>query len=179
MQPARIIHALTDLCLGTMVGIAAGASVAASTIFGVSRERGFDKQIANTLAGAMFDRLGWPMVGLACLALAGCLYAAARPPVSRGSATAWRAMAGLAGVVVACALATQVYFAPRMQELRENSTWVKGELVDPAERAEFGRMHGWSFGVAGLATVLCAGLLLGRRLAGAGQGSEGGGVFPA
>ena len=29
MKPVRLIHALTDLCLGTMVGVSVGASVAA------------------------------------------------------------------------------------------------------------------------------------------------------
>jgi hypothetical protein len=164
---SRLIHAITDLCLGTLVGVSVGTSVAASVIFGVSRQQGFDKHIANTLAGSMFDVLGWPVFGLACVAMVGCLYSVLRPPLPatrKDGVLAWKLMAGASVLVVVCALATQVYFAPRMKDLRQNSTWVNGELVDPAEKAEFGRMHGWSFGVAGLATLLCAGLLVGRRL---------------
>ncbi|MBX3475147.1 MAG: DUF4149 domain-containing protein [Planctomycetes bacterium] len=167
MPLARIIHAITDLCLGTLVGVSVGTSVAASVIFGVSRQQGFDKHIANTLAGSMFDMLGWPVFALACVAMTGCLYSVLRPPLPatrKTGAGPWKVMAGLSVVVVVCALATQVYFAPAMKDLRQNSTWVNGELADPAEKAEFARMHGWSFGVAGLATLLCAGLLVGRRL---------------
>lgn len=170
MNPGRILHALTDLALGMLVGISVGASVAAWTIFGVSREQGFDKHIANTLAGGMFDRLGWPVFALACFAAVGCLAAARKPPLAAAltpkGRRPWHVMASISLLIVVCAFATQVYFAPRMQELRANSTWVNGELADPAEKAAFGRMHGYSSGVAGLATVLAAGLLLWRRLAG-------------
>lgn len=170
MKPARLIHALTDLCLGTMVGVSVGASVAAWTIFSVSRESGFEKHVANTLAGSMFDRLGWPMFAMACIACAGCIYAAMRPPLpsiptGRGMLP-WRAMAAASVLIVACAAATQLHFAPRMKELRQNATWVNGELADPAQKAEFGRTHGLSFAVAGAATLLAAGLVVGRRLAG-------------
>lgn len=174
MAPARIIHAMTDLCLGTMVGVSVGASVAASTIFGVSREQGFEKHIANTLAGSMFDRLGWPAVAMALVAMAGCLYSVLRPPVPvavDASRTPWKVMAGASVLIVLCALATQLYFAPRMKDLRQNSTWVNGELTDPAEKAAFGRAHGWSFGIAGLATVLAAGVLFSRRLCGGKAGA--------
>jgi len=174
MIRSRLIHAVTDLCLGTLVGVSVGASVAASVIFGVSRERGYDKQIANTLAGSMFDLLGWPVFALACVAMVGCLYSVLRPPAPatrKDNLLPWKAMAGASVLVVVCALATQTYFAPRMKDLRENSTWVNGELTDPAQKAEFGRMHGYSFGVAGLATLLCAGLLVSRRLF-VGQGRE-------
>ncbi|MBK9974429.1 MAG: hypothetical protein IPP14_06620 [Planctomycetes bacterium] len=174
MRPTAILQALTDLCLGALVGISVGASVAAWTIFGVSREQGFDKHVANTLAGGMFDRLGWPVFGLACFAAAGCTLAALRPPCRRPSGATpppaasrwpWQVMALVSLLIVLCALATQVYFAPAMQDLRANSTWVNGELADPAQKAAFGRMHGFSSGIAGLATVLSAGLLLWRRLA--------------
>jgi hypothetical protein len=165
---ARWIHALTDLCLGILVGVSVGASVAASVIFGVSRESGYPKQYANTLAGSMFDRLGLPMVILAALATAGCIYAALKPPVgvmpSRRLLGAWKAMAAAAVLMLAGALATQFYFAPTMKHLRENSTWVDGELVDPAEKATFGRTHGLSMAVSLAATVLAAGLVVGRRV---------------
>lgn len=169
MKPARLIHALTDLCLGTLVGVSVGSSVAAWTIFSVSREQGFAKQVANTLAGSMFDRLGWPVVSLASVAALGCIYAARRPPlpsVPTGRARLpWQLMAGAAVLIVACALATQLFFAPRMKELRENSTWVNGELADPDQRKVFGRAHGMSMAVAALATLLAAGVLVSRRLA--------------
>jgi len=174
MKAGPVVQALTDLCLGTLVGISVGASVAAWTIFGVSREQGFDKHIANTLAGGMFDRLGWPVFGLACFAAVGCVVAALRQPGNGANATSlrrpgsrwpWQVMAFVSLLIVLCALATQVYFAPAMQDLRANSTWVNGELTDPAQKAAFGRMHGFSSGIAGLATILSAGLLLWRRLA--------------
>jgi hypothetical protein len=157
---SRIIHAFTDLCLALIFGVSIGASVAAATIFGVSREHGFDKHVANTLAGSMFDRLGWPMLVAALVATVGCLYAAKRQP---GKAS--KAMAGAAVLMLALACLTQFVFAPRMAELRNNSTWVNGELVDEAERAEFRRRHGYSMAVSGLATVIAGGLIVGRRLA--------------
>lgn len=165
---ARLIHAFTDLCLGILVGASVGASVAASVIFGVSREAGYPKQYANTLAGSMFDRLGWPMVVLAAVATVGCLYAALRPPVgvmpSRRLLLGWKCMAVAAVLMFAGALLTQFHFAPTMKHLRENSTWVDGELADPAEKATFGRTHGLSMGVSLVATALAAGLVIGRRL---------------
>jgi hypothetical protein len=162
MRAAKLIHGLTDLCLGTLVGVSVGTSVAASVIFGVSREQGFEKQIANTLAGTMFDRLGWPMLIVAALALLGCLYAVRRPPptVQRGAAMV---MALLAALMFAGAVLTQFHYAPTMKQLRETSLWVDGELADPAEKAAFSRAHGWSMGVSGLATLLAAGLVIGRR----------------
>lgn len=168
MKPARLIHAMTDLCLGLIVGAAVGASVAASVIFGVSREQGFEKHIANTLAGSMFDRLGWPMLVTAVVATVGCLYAAKKPPAT-GFMTArtralWKLMGGAGLVMLLCGALTQFYFAPRMADLRANSTWVNGELADPAEKAEFGRSHGFSMGVSGLAALIAAGLIVGRRV---------------
>jgi ABC-type Fe3+ transport system permease subunit len=156
---ARIIHAFTDLCLALIFGVSIGASVAAATIFGVSREQGFDKHIANTLAGSMFDRLGWPMLVAALVATVGCLYAAKRQP---GRAS--RVMAGAAVIMLALACLTQFVFAPRMADLRANSTWVNGELADEAERTEFRRSHGYSMAVSGLATLIAAGLIVGRRM---------------
>ena len=105
MKPARIIHALTDLCLAVLVGTSVGTSVAAATIFGVSREQGFPKHIANTLAGTMFDRLGWPMLILALLATLGCLYAIKKPAVT-GLVTprtrlAWKLMGAAAVLMLA------------------------------------------------------------------------------
>ncbi|MCA8937504.1 MAG: DUF4149 domain-containing protein, partial [Planctomycetes bacterium] len=122
MKPARLIHAMTDLCLGLIVGAAVGASVAASVIFGVSREQGFEKHIANTLAGSMFDRLGWPMLVAAVVATVGCLYAAKKPPAT-GFMTArtralWKLMGGAGLVMLLCGALTQFYFAPRMADLR-------------------------------------------------------------
>ncbi|MCA8911874.1 MAG: DUF4149 domain-containing protein [Planctomycetes bacterium] len=176
MKPARIIHALTDLCLAVLVGTSVGTSVAAATIFGVSREQGFPKHIANTLAGTMFDRLGWPMLILALLATLGCLYAIKKPAVT-GLVTprtrlAWKLMGAAAVLMLAGACLTQFYFAPRMKYLREHSHWVNGELADPAEKAEFGRSHGLSMGISGLATLIAAGLIVGRRLSGGEPGDE-------
>ncbi|MCB9892833.1 MAG: DUF4149 domain-containing protein [Planctomycetes bacterium] len=168
MKGARIIHAFTDVCLGLLVGSSVAASVAAATIFGVSREQGFPKHIANTLAGSMFDRLGWPLLIAALVATVGCIYAAKRPPLTGlatgGTRLAWKLMAVAAGLMLCGACLTQFYFAPRMADLRENSTWVNGELADPAEKAEFGRSHGLSMGVSGLATLIAAGLIVSRRL---------------
>lgn len=164
----KLVHALTDLCLGVMVGVSVGASVAASVIFGVSREQSFPKDIANTLAGSMFDRLGWPMVILAVLAMLGCLVAVKHPPLTglatRKTTIAWRVMGGVSVLIFAGALATQFYFAPLMADLRANSTWVDGELADAAERAAFASAHGWSMAVSGVATLLAAGLVVARRL---------------
>lgn len=157
---ARIIHAFTDLCLALVFGASVGASVAAATIFGVSRELGFDKHIANTLAGSMFDRLGWPMLAAAGVAAAGCVYATVRRRTA-----AFKVMAAAALLMLTLACLTQFVFAPRMADLRANSTWVNGELVDEDERAEFRRSHGYSMGVSGLATLIAAGLIAGRRLA--------------
>ena len=156
----RIIHAFTDLCLALVFGVSVGASVAAATIFDVSREQGFDKHIANTLAGSMFDRLGWPMLVAALVATVGCLYAAKRPP-GKGP---WKLMAGAAVLMFALACLTQFVFAPRMADLRANSTWVDGELVDETERTEFRRSHGFSMAVSGLATLIAAGLIIGQRV---------------
>lgn len=164
---ARLIHAMTDLCLGVLVGVSVGSSVAAATIFGVSREQGFEKHIANTLAGGMFDRLGWPMLVTALVATVGCVYAAKRPPAhmpTPRTRTAWKVMAGAALLMLAGACATQFYFAPLMADLRANSNWVNGELADSAEKAAFGAAHGWSMGVSGLATLIAVGLTVGRRL---------------
>lgn len=165
---AKLAHALTDLCLGLMVGISVGASVAASVIFGVSREQGYPKDIPNTLAGSMFDRLGWPMVILAALAMLGCLFAAKRPPLTglatRRTTVAWRVMGGASVLIFAAALATQFYFAPQMADLRANSTWVDGELKDAGEKAAFAAAHGWSVAVSGLGTLLAAGLVVARRV---------------
>jgi hypothetical protein len=173
MKGLRVIHALTDLCLGVLVGASVGASVAASVIFGVSREQGFEKEIANTLAGAMFDRLGWPVLIVAVLAFLGCVVAAKRPPLAgyagRKTRLAWKLMAVAAALMLAGACLTQFYFAPRMADLRENSTWVKGELTDPAERAEFGRSHGMSMGVSLIATILAGGLIISRRVFAVGE----------
>jgi ABC-type Fe3+ transport system permease subunit len=157
---SRIIHAFTDLCLALVFGVSVGASVAAATIFGVSREQGFDKQVANTLAGSMFDRLGWPMLVAALVATVGCLYAVKKPP-GRGP---WKLLAGAAVAMFALACLTQFVFAPRMADLRANSTWVNGELANEAERTEFRRSHGLSMAVSGVATLIAAGLILGRRL---------------
>lgn len=162
MKGSRLIHACTDLCLGVLVGTAVGTSVAASVIFGVSREQGFPKHIANTLAGTMFDRLGWPMLVTALVATVGCLYAAR-------AGRAFKIMAAASLLMLACAGLTQFWFAPRMAELRETSTWVNGELADEAERTEFRRSHGYSMAVSGLATLIATGLIVGRRLAGDGD----------
>lgn len=162
MKGLKVIHALTDLCLGALVGVSIGASVAVGIIFGVSREQSFDKHIPNTLAGSLFDALGWPVLLIALAAFAGCVIAALRPPGR--SRLAWRIMAVAAGLMLACACLTQFYFAPRMGELRETSRWVNGKLVDPAERAEFSRSHGFSMGVSLIATVLATGLVISRRL---------------
>lgn len=164
---ARLIHAMTDLCLAVLVGASVGSSVAAATIFGVSREQGFDKHIANTLAGGMFDRLGWPMLVAALAATVGCLYAAKRPPAhvsSPRTRTAWKVMAGAAILMLAGACATQFYFAPLLADLRAGSSWVNGELADPAEKAAFGAAHGWSMGISGLAALIAGGLVVSRRL---------------
>ncbi|MBZ0134787.1 MAG: hypothetical protein K8I27_00270 [Planctomycetes bacterium] len=164
---ARLIHAMTDLCLALLVGASVGASVAAGTIFGISREQGFDKHIANTLAGAMFDRLGWPMLAMALVATLGCLYAAWRPPVHRATRrtlTGWKVMAGACVLMLAGACATQFYLAPKMADLRANSTWVNGELADPAEKAAFGAAHGQSMSVGALVTLIAGGLVVSRRL---------------
>lgn len=165
MAVSRLIHGLTDLCLGTLVGVSVGTSVAASVIFGVSREHGFDKHIANTLAGTMFDRLGWPMLIVAALALLGCLYALKRPP-QPVSPKAAGLMVLAAALMFTGAVLTQFHFAPKMKHLRETSTWVNGELADPAEKAAFGRAHGWSMGVSGLSALLAAGLIVTRRMGG-------------
>lgn len=176
MKPATLIHAVTDLSLGVLVGASVGASVAAGTIFGVSREQGFDKHIANTLAGTMFDRLGWPMLVLALVACVGCLYAAKKPAVTgiltARTRLAWKLMGAAAVLVLLCASLTQLYFAPRMADLRENSTWVNGELANPDEKAAFRRGHGFSMAVSGLATLIAAGLILGRRVANGEPGDE-------
>ena len=164
---ARLIHAMTDLCLGLLVGASVGSSVAAATIFGVSREEGFDKHIANTLAGGMFDHLGWPMLVTALVAAVGCVCAAMRPPAhmpTPSTRKAWKLMAVASLLMLAGACATQFYFAPLMADLRANSTWVNGELADPGEKAAFGRAHGWSMGVSGLATLIAGGLIIGRRV---------------
>lgn len=163
MSIARLIHGLTDLCLGTLVGVSVGTSVAAGTIFGISREQGFDKHIANTLAGTMFDRLGWPMLIVASLALLGCLYAVRQPPQPVGRKAA-RIMALAAALMFAGAVLTQFHFAPTMKHLRETSTWTNGELADPTEKAAFARAHGWSMAVSGLSAILAAGLIVSRRM---------------
>lgn len=173
MKLARLIHGLTDLCLGILVGGSVGTSVAASVIFGVSREQGFDKHIANTLAGSMFDRLGWPMLIIAGMALLGCVFAAKSPPDNNLRATRrWQIMALVAAIMFAGACATQFYFAPRMKYLRENSTWTNGELADAGERAEFRASHGWSMGVSGVATLLAAGLIVSRRVFAGGKARQ-------
>ncbi|MCC6465834.1 MAG: hypothetical protein IT463_10880 [Planctomycetes bacterium] len=164
----RLIHSFTDLLLALLVGLPVGAAVAAGVIFGVSREQGFPKHIANTLAGTMFERLGWPVALAACLAALGCLFAAHQPPVgvipARGTRLAWKAMGGLALLLPACALATQLHFAPLMHDLRLHSRWEDGALVDPAEQAAFSRAHGLSMAVGMLGPGAAALLVLGRRL---------------
>lgn len=168
MKGLKLIHGLTDLCLGVLVGVSVGASIAAAVIFGVSREQGFDKHIPNTLAGSMFDALGGPMVVIAALAFAGCLVAVKRPPLTgyagKKTRLAWKLMAYAAALMFAGACVTQFHFVPRMADLRQNSTWVNGELADPAERAEFQRSHGLSMGVSLVATVLAGGLIVSRRV---------------
>lgn len=164
----RLIHALTDLLLALLVGVPVGAAVAAGVIFGVSREQGFPKHIANTLAGTMFDRLGWPVALAAGLAALGCLYAASQPPVgvipARVTRLAWKGMGALALLLPLCALATQLHFAPAMKELRETGRWENGVLVDAAQQAEFSRMHGLSMAVGALGTGCAALLVVGRRV---------------
>ncbi|MEE9312139.1 MAG: DUF4149 domain-containing protein [Planctomycetota bacterium] len=159
----RLIHGLTDLFLGTLIGLSAGAAVSALTIFGVSAEQGFDKHIANTLAGNLFDKLGWPMLALSGLCMAGCIYGAKCPPML-ARAKAWKIMGGFGVLIFVAGLATQLYFAPLMHDLRENSTWVNGELKDPAEKKAFGQAHGMSMTVSLIGTLLAAGVLVGRRV---------------
>lgn len=159
----RLIHGLTDLFLGTLCGLSAGAAVAALTIFGTSKEQGFDKHIANTLAGNLFDKLGWPMLMISGLCMAGCIYGACHPPML-ARAKAWKVMAGLSVLIFVAGLATQLYFAPLMKNLRENSTWVNGELRDPTEKKAFGQAHGMSMTVSLIGTLLAAGVLVGRRV---------------
>lgn len=167
MKPSRIIHALTDLALAFCFGGPIVAALAATAIFRVSAERGFERAHAVVLAGEMFAHVGPPLLIAACVAGAGTIYGALRPPLnelpSRLRVHLWRGMAIL-GVLVALAVGYMEGLSnKRMHQLRREGKWEAGKMVNVDEQAEFDALHKRATAIYGFTIITSGMLLLSRR----------------
>lgn len=152
---AMAVLFLVALWLGAVVFFSAAVAPAAFRVLPT-------RTLAGALVGATLPILFWTgaLVGLGVLALAWI-----RPGGGR------RAILGVAGAVMLVAtVAAQAIIAPRIEQLRSElpSTLDALGAEDP-RRAEFGRLHGVSVALLGVA-ALAAAVVVGVGLAGAGRG---------
>jgi len=167
MKLSRILHALTDLALAFCFGGPIVAALAATSIFRVSTQQGFERAHAVVLAGEMFARVGPPLLIAACVVGVGTIYGALRPPLnelpSKLRISLWRAMAVL-GVLVALAVGyMEGLSSRRMHQLRREGKWEAGKMVNADEQAEFDALHRTATAIYSFTIIASGALLLSRR----------------
>jgi hypothetical protein len=159
MCRVAFLRVLSLLGLSLWVGgLAAMGFVAAPAIFAtLEAGSGLDGRAqAGALFGAVFQRFqyaAWIIAGALIVLFIVRALLGPRPRKLR-----WR-MLGVS-VMLACSIATAGWIAPRIDQIRRDTTGAVAALPeDDARRQEFGRLHAWSNGLMLLTLVLGTGLI--------------------